>query len=127
MTDGGITDAIPVAEAIRLGARRIMVIRSRQRDYVKVHGTFDLLLKWYLRSYRFLQEAIDNRVECYNNAVTLIRRPPEGISIVEICPPKDFRVSRLSQDLPTLQEGYEQGLSLADQAMAEWKKNTHHR
>jgi len=34
MTDGGITDAIPVAEAIRRGARRIMVIRSRQRDYV---------------------------------------------------------------------------------------------
>jgi predicted patatin/cPLA2 family phospholipase len=124
MTDGGITDAIPAAEAIRLGARRIMVIRSRQRDYVKVHGTFDLLLKWHLRHYPFLQVAIAHRIDCYNNAVALIRRPPEGVTIVEICPPREFRVSRLSQNLSTLREGYQQGLSLADEAIVEWEKIT---
>ena len=35
MTDGGVADAIPIGKAIDLGARRIMVIRSRHRDYLK--------------------------------------------------------------------------------------------
>lgn len=35
MADGGLTDAVPAAEAIRRGARRLVVIRSRTRDYVK--------------------------------------------------------------------------------------------
>lgn len=121
MTDGGITDAIPVAEAIRRGARRIMVVRSRHRDYLKVRGSFDLLLKWRLRRHPSLQEALDARVERYNEAVALIRKPPEGISIVEICPPARFRVSRLSRNLRILQEGYDQGRALADVAIEEWK------
>ena len=38
MTDGGVADALPVGEAIRRGARRIMVIRSRPREYRKRTG-----------------------------------------------------------------------------------------
>jgi predicted patatin/cPLA2 family phospholipase len=44
LTDGGISDAIPVGEAIRRGARRIMVVRSRPRDYVKRPGISDRCL-----------------------------------------------------------------------------------
>jgi predicted patatin/cPLA2 family phospholipase len=61
------------------------------------------------------------RVERYNNAVALIRTPPEGVSVVEICPPESFRVTRLNQDRHVLQEGYEQGRSLAMNAIARWK------
>ena len=124
MTDGGVTDAIPIAEAIRSGARHIMVIRSRHRNYLKAHGPFDFLLQWRLRDRPLLREALAARVERYNKAVALIRRPPEGISIVEICPSEKFRVSRLSRNLQILQEGYGQGRALADEAMAEWKKIT---
>ena len=104
MTDGGVTDAIPIAEAIRSGARHIMVIRSRRRNYLKVHGPFDFLLQWRLRDRPLLREALAARVQRYNKAVALIRRPPKGISIVEICPPEKFRVSRLSRNLQILQE-----------------------
>jgi len=52
--------------------------------------------------------------------VALIRNPPDGIVIVEICPPGNFRVSRLSQDPLILQEGYEQGRALAGDAIARW-------
>jgi hypothetical protein len=53
--------------------------------------------------------------------VALVRKPPEGVSIVEICPPDNFRVSRLSRNGRILQEGYEQGRALAAEAAARWE------
>ncbi|MFB3925174.1 MAG: patatin family protein [Syntrophales bacterium] len=121
MTDGGVADAIPVSEAIRRGARHIMVIRSRPREYVKRRGPSDFLLQWYLRRTPLLRMAIRGRVNRYNEAIALIRKPPDGVSIIEICPPKNFRVSRLSQNLAILEEGYEQGRTAAAEAMARWQ------
>jgi len=122
MTDGGVADAIPVGEAIRRGARRIMVIRSRHRDYIKRNSPSEYLIRWYVRAYPFLEQAVAKRVRRYNDTVALIRRPPNGVAIVEICPPERFRVSRLSQDLSVLQEGYDQGRAAATEAIALWKK-----
>ncbi len=121
MTDGGVADAIPVGEAIRRGARRIMVIRSRHRDYVKRNSPSEYLIRWYVRAYPFLEQAVAKRVRRYNDTVALIRRPPDGVAIVEICPPANFRVSRLSQDLSVLQEGYDQGRAAATEAIARWE------
>ena len=121
MTDGGVADAIPVGEAIRRGARRIMVIRSRHRDYVKRNSPSEYLIRWYVRAYPFLEQAVAKRVRRYNDTVALIRRPPDGVAIVEICPPANFRVSRLSQDLSVLQEGYDQGRAAAAEAIALWE------
>ena len=120
MTDGGVADAIPVGEAIRRGARRIMVVRSRHRDYVKRNSPSEYLIRWYVRGDPLLQRAVAERVRRYNDTVALIRRPPEGVAIVEICPPANFRVSRLSQDLAVLREGYDQGRAAAAEAMARW-------
>jgi predicted patatin/cPLA2 family phospholipase len=122
MTDGGITDAIPVEEAIRRGARRIMVIRSRKRDYTKRRGLSEYFMRWYVRHQPLLQYAMAKRVERYNNAVALIRTPPKGVSVVEIYPPESFRVTRLSRDRRVLQEGYEQGRAMAEDAIASWKE-----
>jgi len=121
MTDGGVADAIPVGEAIRRGARRIMVIRSRRRHYVKRQGLYDLFLRWYVRSYQMLEQAMAKRVRHYNESVALIRQPPYGISVIEVCPPENFRVSRLSQNRLILQEGYEQGRNMAAEAIARWE------
>ncbi len=120
-TDGGVADAMPVGEAIRRGARRIMVIRSRRRDYVKRQGLFDFFMRWCVRPYPMLQQAMAKRVRHYNESVALIRKPPDGVSIVEVCPPENFRVSRLSQNRLILQEGYQQGRSLAAEAIARWE------
>jgi predicted patatin/cPLA2 family phospholipase len=122
MTDGGVADAIPIGKAIGLGARRIMVIRSRHRDYLKCSDAFDFLMRWRMRRYPLLQKAMTERVCRYNESVKMIRKPPEGITIVEICPPENFRVSRLSQNHRILEEGYNQGRALADYAIARWEE-----
>ena len=120
VTDGGVADSLPVGEAIRRGARRIMVIRSQHRDYLKRNGPFELIMRWYIRRCPFLQEAMAKRADRYNAAVALIRKPPEGVSVIEMCPPGDFRVSRLSRNYRVLQEGYEQGRALAPKAIESW-------
>jgi predicted patatin/cPLA2 family phospholipase len=126
MTDGGVADALPVREAIHRGATHIMVIRSRPRDYIKQNSLTDYFMRWYVRHSPFLRLAMTKRVQRYNEAVALIRKPPEGISIIEICPPEHFRVSRLSQDPLILQEGYNQGRTLATEAIALWKTAVFH-
>ncbi len=120
-TDGGIADAIPVGEAIRRGARRVMVVRSRPRNYVKRLGLSDRLLVHHMRRYPLLGEALKRRAARYNESVVLIRKPPDGIDIIEICPPADFRVSRLSRNRRILDEGYEQGRMTAADAIRRWE------
>lgn len=61
-------------------------------------------------------------IQRYNEAVALIRKPLDGVSIIEICPPENFRVSRFSKDLLILQEGYDQGRAPAREAMELWKR-----
>lgn len=103
--DGGVVDAITVGEAIRRGARRIMVIHSRRQNYVKRNGLFDFFMSLCERCYPLLQQAMAKRVRRYNESVALIRKPPDEISIIEVCPPENFHVSRLSQNHLILQEG----------------------
>jgi predicted patatin/cPLA2 family phospholipase len=119
-TDGGVADALPIEEAIRRGARKIMVIRSRPQTYRKQDGIADYLLRTLLRKHPLLQAAIANRSVHYNASANVIHKPPAGISIVQICPPDNFRVSRFSKDRLILQEGYEQGLGQVNDTIVKW-------
>ncbi len=119
-TDGGLSDPLPVNAAIEMGAGKIMVVRSRTRTYLKRRSIFDEILKHHLRDYPLLREAVDLRIERYNESVRLIRKPPPGVEIIEVCPPDDFRASRLSRDRAVLEEGYGLGRSAALRAMENW-------
>ena len=121
MADGGLADAIPVKEAIRRGARRIMVLRSRSYQYVKRENIIEkLILRWFLRQFPLLRATLNGRARKYNETISLIRRPPAGISVFEICPPKNFRPARLSRNPDALFEGYKQGRDLAGKAIRLW-------
>lgn len=120
MADGGLTDGLPVAEAIRRNAHRIMVIRSRPKQYKKRKHLLPSIVNLKLLQYPALRAAMAKRVEKYNDAITLIRQPPPGVSIIEICPPENFRPSRLSRNLEALLDGYKQGRAAASQAMVRW-------
>lgn len=119
--DGGVADPIPIQKAINMGATRIMVIRSRPKGYIKKEGLSQLLMLMKLRRYPSLRETVSSRVKKYNDSVSLIRNPPEDVSIIEICPPDDFKPSRLGRDLNILMEGYRQGKDKADVAIQSWE------
>jgi predicted patatin/cPLA2 family phospholipase len=110
MVDGGMADSLPVSEALRRGARRIMVIRSRPRRYRKREQFAHRVLRWRLKRYPALYSTMVGRTKRHSASIDLARQPPPGVRIIEICPPDDFRPGRLCRDPDTLMEGYRQGL-----------------
>jgi predicted patatin/cPLA2 family phospholipase len=120
VTDGGVSDPIPVAEAIRRGARRIMVIRSRPRGFHRRRDLSSYFVSWFLQRHPGLRATILNQNRIYNEAVSIIHDPPPGVSIVEVCPPSGFRLGRFSTAPAELEVGYAQGRAQAEDAIARW-------
>ncbi len=119
-SDGGLADPLPVRAAIARGSDNIMVIRSRVKGYRKGNSPFDRILLRHVKNYPLLKETIRKRAEVYNESVDLIRMPP--VNVVEICPPDNFRVSRLTRSRGILEEGYAQGREAAREAMVLWTR-----
>ncbi len=121
--DGGIADPIPIEKAIEMGARKIMVIRSRPKYYEKKEMLSQAVLLWMLKQYPGLSRTISGRVQRYNDSVSLIRKPPSGVLITEICPPDNFRPGRLNRNKKVLMKGYDQGRRMAANAIRSWEKH----
>jgi predicted patatin/cPLA2 family phospholipase len=122
MTDGGIADPIPVTEAIRRGAKRILVVRSRPWGHRSRADVLSCLIRWRMRSFPRLYETIRDHDRVYNETVGLLRSPPGGVVIVEICPPDEFSPGRFTRDAAMLMAGYEQGRAMADTAISRWER-----
>lgn len=77
--DGGVSDALPVAEAIKRGAKKIMVLRSQPASYQKPRGRFSALTRRMLKETPGLIEPMLTREVRYNQTLALINNPPPGI------------------------------------------------
>ena len=80
LMDGGVADPLPVQEAIRQGAREIVVIRSRPLDYVKVPGLESRVTSFLLRRHALLSRAIRMQAQVYGSALSMIANPPRASS-----------------------------------------------
>jgi predicted patatin/cPLA2 family phospholipase len=120
MTDGGVADAIPVARAIALGARRIMVLRTRPKDYIVKDTLVHRWVRWQMRNYPQLHASMQRRVIQHREALRLIRNPPPGVKVIEVCPPHQFSAGRFNRKTDMLHLGYQSGLELADSAIQQW-------
>jgi predicted patatin/cPLA2 family phospholipase len=120
MTDGGIANGIPVDEAIRLGAENIMVIRSRYKDYQKTDSLFHQFIRYKLKKYPALVALMEQRVSIHDETKNLIAKPPTGISIVDVYPPKEFSMGRFCKQKSKIDYGYHLGQQLAEQAIMKW-------
>ncbi|HAS63652.1 MAG TPA: patatin family protein [Vibrio sp.] len=121
--DGGVADALPVAEAIRRGATKIMVLRSRPASYRKSNDKLKPLLKYLLRDTPNLITPMLTRSQRYNQSLELISNPPVGVEIVQICPPEDFKLKRLSRDASSLEMAYQLGFEAGKSAIQQWLKS----
>ena len=122
MTDGGMTDAIPVRYAIEQGAKKIMVIRSRLYSYKQKNSLMDHWLAYQFRKYPAFSQLCKTRALRYNQTLELIRNPPHGIEILEICPPPGFKTGRLDRSKANLLHSYELGKQQAKGAMTKWRE-----
>ena len=119
--DGGITDSIPVLEAYRRGANKIMVLRSRPQSYMMHKSKNNLLTRWALHGYPRLLRALENRAHTYQEAIAFIRKPPAGVQVIEVNPPEGFRTERMTKELEILAADYKLGYDIGEQLVREWK------
>ena len=67
--DGGIRDSIPVQRAEEAGYTRHVLLLTRPRGYVKGRQHLELYLRWWLRPYPALKQAMLQRHVHYNESI----------------------------------------------------------
>lgn len=65
--DGGLTDAIPVRRAMERGCEKLVVLLTKNRNYVRKPQGMRGLYRRVCRKYPRIVEAIDRRHEVYND------------------------------------------------------------
>lgn len=81
--DGGLTDAIPVRRALERGCQKLVVILSKNRDYVRKPQGMRKLYRRVCRRYPNIVEGIERRHVVYNeNMKEVFSMEREGIAFV---------------------------------------------
>lgn len=107
-SDGGAADPLPVQFAIDLGATNITVLRSRPAAYRSKNTFFNTIWNYFLRKHPNLKAKLDAHDVIYNESLSLIENPPEGIKINQITPDTQY-TSRTSQDRSGLDRDFKHG------------------
>jgi predicted patatin/cPLA2 family phospholipase len=123
LSDGGLAAPIPVEEAYRRGARRILVIRSNPDEYPGPSRVESVLAAAMLREHPALVAAFQRYREVYARAVAFIRRPPPDCRIVHVTP-EAMRTRRLTRDSRALDADYDHGRVVASRAIGAWEAIT---
>lgn len=120
LVDGGVSDSIPVKDAIEKGATRIMVIRSQLEGYVKKSFTESHVIPLLFSKYPELKKAMCAREAQYNESAAFIRNPPKGIEILEVYP-RTLKTGRTTRDKTILESDYIEGKRAGQDAITRWE------
>ena len=113
--DGGITDPIPVEKAYKMGAKKIIVIRTYEKNFrrkLKLENYIGALLS---SQYPSLRKALLEHDKTYNRALDFINNPPHDCEIVQLCPPKKLKSKRDTKNIEVLKADYKLGKSVAEE------------
>lgn len=118
--DGGVSAPIPVAEAYRRGARKIVVIRSRPLDHPGPSRVESLLARVALRGQPGMQAAFARYRAVYAAARAWMASPPADCRVVQIAPDA-LRTGRTTRDRDALAVDYARGRAAGLAAMLAWE------
>ena len=113
--DGGIADPLPVEKAYKMGAKKIIVIRTYEKNFrrkLKLENYIGALLS---SQYPSLRKALLQHDKTYNRALDFINNPPHDCEIVQLCPPKKLKSKRDTKNIEVLKADYKLGKSVAEE------------
>jgi predicted patatin/cPLA2 family phospholipase len=117
VVDGGLSDAIPAAEAYRRGARRIVVVRSRPTNVTKAKSALDPIMGLLLRGQPAVAHAMRETAARYQQAMAFIANPPSDAHLIQLAPEVPLRTGRTTQDKTVLNADYQLGRAMTLQVM----------
>lgn len=120
--DGGITDSIPVQQALEMGCDRVIVVLTRERGFRKSKERFLPLIHIKYRKYPSLVRAMEQRWERYNETLEEVERLEREGKIFLLAPTSPLKVRRTEKDRVLLREAYEEGLDLLNQRLSDLQK-----
>ncbi len=115
--DGGVSDPIPYQKAFTDGCDRIVVLITRQENYIKPKQKKMRLLAWALRKYPHIVTLLAHRHEAYNRAIAQVKELMAQGKALLVAPCDECGVNTLTKDkhafLKLYQTGYDDGAKVA--------------
>ncbi len=109
LLDGGIADSIPLAHFESLGYTKNVVILTQPADYVKQKNNMIPLVRYMLRKYPALVQAMENRHIYYNKTLAYIRTQEEAGRAFVIRPEEKLPVGHIEHKADKLKVVYDIG------------------
>lgn len=108
--DGGVSDAIPVKEAVRLGAETVIIIRTVPSQTFYPPRWVKHMESWFSDGkLQQLWAMAQHHQHTYNETQRYIENPPQGVRIFEIYPSRPLLSSALGSRLSALNIDYKLG------------------
>jgi len=118
--DGGLAAPLPVREAYRRGARKIVVIRTVSEDFQAQSAWVHKLKSWICVS-GFCPKTIDYLVQheqAYQDELDFMANPPEDVEIVQIFSAENLQSKLLGSTDADLRHDYHAGMSAGKQFLS---------
>ncbi|PKG55920.1 patatin family protein [Shewanella sp. Choline-02u-19] len=117
--DGGLSAPLPVEEAYKRGAHKIVVIRTLPKEY-SAHTPWIYRLKSWICSSNQCPKAIDYFVHhehAYRESLKFIESPPPGVEVIQIFPDKGLKSRLLGSKESDIHLDYQQGKQAGNKFM----------
>jgi len=123
--DGGVSDPLPVEKAYEMGAKKIILIRTYEKQFRRKMKLENYIGALFSKKYPKLRNALLEHDKTYNRALDFIKNPPNDCEIVQLCPPKKLKSKRDSKNIEILKADYKLGKRVAAEyldGLEDWKK-----
>ncbi len=122
--DGGLAAPLPVREAYRRGARKIVVIRTVNADTHTQSAWVRNLKSWVYES-GYCPKIVGYLVQhehAYQQELTFIDNPPEDVEVIQIFAKNNLQSKQLSSTYMDLQHDYRAGIAAGNTFLQDKKR-----
>lgn len=120
--DGGTSDPIPFKKALLDGCEKLLIVRTRDRSYVKSPESGRTVYKRMFQDTPDMIRCIDRRHMVYNQQVQCCQRMEQAGQALILAPEKPVKISRFENDIRKLDFLYRDGWNDVERRLSQIQK-----
>lgn len=122
LTDGGVSDSIPIRRAIEDGFVNNVIILTRPKGFIMGDNKLMKYYKIRYRKYPKLIKAMENRKHLYNETLKYIEDLEKNRKVIVIRPREDLKISNLERNREKIEKIYNMGYEIGIEYINNIKK-----